>query len=61
MVWEADPDQLEVVGHPLGVPVEVLGRDALRGTEDPAQGPGQSMCPICTHGTMIGTNWLAIQ
>jgi hypothetical protein len=41
MVREADPYQLELVAHPLSVSVEELGRDPLRGSEDPAQWAGQ--------------------
>jgi hypothetical protein len=42
MMRETYPYQLELVGHPLGVPVEKLGRDALRRTENLAQRAGQS-------------------
>jgi hypothetical protein len=41
MVRETDPYQLELVAHPLGVAVDELDRDALRGSEDPAQWAGQ--------------------
>jgi len=41
MVREADPNQLDLAGHPLGVPVSELGRDALGGAKDPAQRAGQ--------------------
>jgi hypothetical protein len=42
MVREANPYQVELVCDPLGIPVEKLGRDALRRAEDPAQRAGQS-------------------
>jgi hypothetical protein len=42
MVREANPYQLDLAGHPLGVPVEKLRRDAINGPEDPAQRAGQS-------------------
>jgi hypothetical protein len=41
MVREADPYQLDLVAHPFGIAVEKLGRDALRGSKDPAQRAGQ--------------------
>jgi hypothetical protein len=42
MVRETDPNHVDLVGHALGVPVEKLGRDALGGSENPAQWAGQS-------------------
>jgi hypothetical protein len=41
MVWEANPYQLELVAHPLGVAVEELDRNPLRGSEDLTQRAGQ--------------------
>jgi hypothetical protein len=42
MVREADPNDVDLVGHPLRVPIEELGGDALGGTENPAQWASQS-------------------
>jgi hypothetical protein len=42
MMREADPYQVELVSHPLGVPVEELGRDPLGWSEYPAQRADQS-------------------
>jgi hypothetical protein len=42
MVREADPNHVDLVGHPLRIPIEELGGDALGGSENTAQWAGQS-------------------
>jgi DNA-binding transcriptional MocR family regulator len=53
MVWEADPDQVELATHAFGITVEKFGGHDLRRLEEAHQRAGQSRCPICAHDSII--------
>jgi hypothetical protein len=42
MVWEADPDQVDLARDAFGIPIEELGGDSVCGPEHPAQRACQS-------------------
>jgi DNA-binding transcriptional MocR family regulator len=60
MVWEADPDQLQFLANPFGVPVDELGRYRLSRLEEPGQRPGHFRCPIYAHDPIIRSTGLLL-
>jgi hypothetical protein len=61
MVAEADPDQVQLTAHTLGVTVDQFGREALHGRQDLGQKPCESRYPLRAHIEMLTGDWLAIQ
>jgi hypothetical protein len=61
MVWEANPNQLQLPAHTFGVTVDEFGGQAFHRSEESGPQPGQLRYPVLTHDSIIVTDWLAYQ